>query len=54
MYVIAKYGNPDTPFAIRLRTAPTRAYLIMHVTGYEGNVKGQIFAIAFVQRVCGT
>ena len=48
MYVIAKYGNPDTPFAIRLRTAPTRAYFIMFVTGYEGSVKGQISAIAFV------
>ena len=48
MYVIAKYGNPDTPFAIRLRTAPIRAYLIMFVTGYEGSVNGQISAITFV------
>ena len=48
VYVIAKYGNPDTPFAIRLRTAPTLAYLIMFVTGYEGSVKGQISAITFV------
>ena len=49
-----RIASPSTRFVIRLRTAPIRAYLIMFVMGYEGNVKGQISAIAFVQRVCGT
>ena len=34
--------------------APAPSYFIMHVTGIDGKVKGQISAIAFVHRVCET